>query len=443
VVSGAIVVDYEELHRLSRVWSAAAVEVGRLGARVAELAASPAVIAGAVLDPIGSVRAAAAITGATFGRHGLAALSGLLAADAIRLDAAVAREQLVDDLPVGQLAAFTGFALTLPPRLAATPLGVMSTLREGRHRSAVLADAATGYLAPFTEPLLAALTPSFESRADLLLRRPTRVDPVLGLPIGEVAHLERQGPGAVAVTDRRPPWAGTAPASLADAMGRVADLEAQPAAELAIQEITCADGVRRYVVELPGIRDIASRQQPQDLLGAVTAMAGGPTTYARCVREALDAAEVPVGAQVMLVGHSDGGIVAMELAADPAFNGSRVEVTHVIAAGAPISGKQVAPLRRASTRVLSVENVNDVVTHLDGVDGSAIRQSPRRLVYQYSSDEHSVGINHAAQEYAEHMQLLATSPNPAMREFQASAQPYLWSEPGATSTIVFTLADRS
>jgi hypothetical protein len=91
--------------------------------------------------------------------------------------------------------------------------------------------------------------------------------------------------------------------------------------------------------------------------------------------------------------------------------------------------------------VLSVENVNDVVTHLDGLDSMAVTQSPYRLTYQYSDDEHGAGRNHAATGYAGHMHLLATSPNPLMREFQTSVQPYLWSAPGATSTAVFTLTD--
>jgi hypothetical protein len=57
---------------------------------------------------------------------------------------------------------------------------------------------------------------------------------------------------------------------------------------------------------------------------------------------ALEAAGVPAGAEVMIIGHSFGAYTAMDLAADPTFNAARgaepdayhVEITHVIAAGA-------------------------------------------------------------------------------------------------------------
>ena len=57
---------------------------------------------------------------------------------------------------------------------------------------------------------------------------------------------------------------------------------------------------------------------------------------------ALEAAGVPAGAEVMIVGHSFGAYTAMDLAADPDFNaahggdasGYHVQVTHVVAAGA-------------------------------------------------------------------------------------------------------------
>jgi hypothetical protein len=439
-VSGAITVDYEELHRMSRVWAAAAVEFGRLSSAVCAIVESPAIVAGALLDPVGAMRADAAILRAALGSRGLAVLAATVATDALRLGSVVAREQVVDDLPTSQVEALAGFAMQAPWRLALRPRSALSTASDGRHEASDLVGAAIGYLAPFTEPVIAATAPPLEARVDILRRRPARVDTVFGLPIRAVGGLEREGPGAVAVSAWRPAWSGSAPASLAEAMSRVSDLERQATAELAIEAITGADGVRRYVVELPGIRDIASRRQPQDLIGAAVAMVGGDTTYARCVREALDAAQVPAGAEVMLVGHSDGGIVAMELAGDPSFNGSRVEVTHVVAAGSPISGKTVAAGRR--TRVLSVENVNDVVTHLDALDSGRQPSSRGRLTYQYSDDSHDPGANHSSTGYAQQMELLATSPNPLMHDFQTSVQPYLWSQPGDTTTSVFTLTDR-
>ncbi len=121
---------------------------------------------------------------------------------------------------------------------------------------------------------------------------------------------------------------------------------------------------------------------PEDLLGSGAALVRTTTNYTTCVREAIDAALVPRGAQVLLVGHSEGGIVAMDLAGDPAFNGGRVRVNQVVAAGSPISSKPVAA--GSGTRVLSIENVNDIVTHLDAADPPATRQSLQRLTYRFA-----------------------------------------------------------
>lgn len=64
--------------------------------------------------------------------------------------------------------------------------------------------------------------------------------------------------------------------------------------------------------------------------------------YSVVTIEALEAAGVPPGAEVMILGHSFGAYTAMDLAADPTVNsahgaipqGYHVEITHVIAAGA-------------------------------------------------------------------------------------------------------------
>jgi hypothetical protein len=78
---------------------------------------------------------------------------------------------------------------------------------------------------------------------------------------------------------------------------------------------------------------------------AYEAALGDDTTvneYSVATIGALEAAGVPSGAKVMLIGHSFGAYTAIDLAADPSFNsaygehpsGYHVEVTHAIAAGA-------------------------------------------------------------------------------------------------------------
>jgi pimeloyl-ACP methyl ester carboxylesterase len=204
-----------------------------------------------------------------------------------------------------------------------------------------------------------------------------------------------------------------------------------------VQRIVGHDGVARYVVALSGMRNLASTKDPEDLIGATAAMVDARTNYVTCVREALDTELVPVGAQVLLVGHSQGGIVAMDLAGDPAFNGARVRVAQVIAAGSPISSKEVAP--GSGTRVLSIENVNDIVTHLDAADPPMSHQSVDRLVYRFALDEHDVVANHDVRLYSREAAALADSPNPLMIDVQTDVQPFF---EGSVTTTVFTLHDQ-
>jgi pimeloyl-ACP methyl ester carboxylesterase len=63
---------------------------------------------------------------------------------------------------------------------------------------------------------------------------------------------------------------------------------------------------------------------------------------------------------VLLVGHSQGGILAAALASDRAF-GARHRVTHVVTTGAPVGLFPVG----GHVRVLAVEHTDDPVPRLD------------------------------------------------------------------------------
>lgn len=428
-MSGRVVVDYEELHRLARVWEAAGKTVAGQAISVASLAAEPCIAANAVFDPLGAARAEMSILAAAAIPHGLAAMSVKFVADSAALEAVVLKEELVDDFPVQELAAFDSWLVAAAVRLPFDPGGVW---RDGAARLSALADAGIGYVSPFLEPALRVLAPSARFRSDVAAGRALRVDPVLGLPLSLIGAVAPEGAGYAVASPLRPPWSDTAIGSLGSAMRRVSDLEHTSTADLAVERVAGADGTTRWVIELPGMRHMGVSADPEDLSGSIAAMVTPATAYTRSVVKAIDAAGVPRGAPVLLVGHSEGGIVAMDLAGDSSFNGERVRVTHVVVAGSPISSKQVT----AATKVLSVENVNDVVTHLDAVD--ATPETPQRLTYQFSADAHDVVRTHDAARYAQRIEELDGSPNPLWRGFAAEVAPYLR---GATSTIVFNLAD--
>ena len=107
-------------------------------------------------------------------------------------------------------------------------------------------------------------------------------------------------------------------------------------------------GPSQYKVVLPGVTDLShpdlgfsdANATPRDLdqaaLGAFGRTALGfdssLNTYARQVNDALIRAGVPSGSDLVLIGHSFGAEVALELASDESFAG-RYHVTHVLAVG--------------------------------------------------------------------------------------------------------------
>ncbi|HET9020328.1 MAG TPA: hypothetical protein VFN34_00465 [Ornithinibacter sp.] len=126
-------------------------------------------------------------------------------------------------------------------------------------------------------------------------------------------------------------------------------------------------GGSAWVVVVPGTQEWAPRAGPNpfDLTTDVRAMAGEPTVAAAGVLAALEAARARSARSshedpVLLVGHSQGGILAAALASDAGFR-ARHHVTHVVTSGSPVALFPVP----ASVRVLSVEHTDDPVPRLD------------------------------------------------------------------------------
>ncbi len=125
--------------------------------------------------------------------------------------------------------------------------------------------------------------------------------------------------------------------------------------------------------------DTNSVDSPRDMYYAQMSEGGssngsqtGANAYAFAVKEAMRAAGVPPGADVMLVGHSFGAYTALELASDPTFNDAmghnnggpyHVNVTHVMGAGAN-AGFRLDDLP-SGTRALLLNNEADAAVALE------------------------------------------------------------------------------
>lgn len=184
--------------------------------------------------------------------------------------------------------------------------------------------------------------------------------------VGLVIDAIQVGRGSASVADRGLDLACDTPGpprTVTDLFTALRRRDAGEGGEIDVRFLDSADGRRRVIVDIPGTKswapfsgDAASLQSDLDEID------GAASVYEDGVLEAMRRAGVTPTDQVMLVGHSLGGMVAATAARDAVRSG-RFAITHVVTAGAPI-GRYAAHIPR-SVQVLALENTDDIVPHLD------------------------------------------------------------------------------
>lgn len=134
--------------------------------------------------------------------------------------------------------------------------------------------------------------------------------------------------------------------------------------QIRIQTVQAANGSQGYIVHAPPTGGEAITNP--DAWGAqgnsagwgsnLRSMAGQDSAAMADIEAAMEAAGVPPGADVMFVGHSQGGLTAAQLAADPSFNNTSGDsgtynITHSLSVGSPV--ETVVPAQ-SSTQTVNV-----------------------------------------------------------------------------------------
>lgn len=132
--------------------------------------------------------------------------------------------------------------------------------------------------------------------------------------------------------------------------------------DIRILKVAQADGTYAYIVNIPGTETwgVDGSGQARDLTSNLRLMAGQSTSASQDVILAMQKAGIPADAPVMLTGHSQGGMIAAQLASDPSFN-SHFNVTNVMTVGSPIDINSIDP----SINVLAAQHQHDIVPRLD------------------------------------------------------------------------------
>ncbi len=207
--------------------------------------------------------------------------------------------------------------------------------------------------------------------------------------------------------------------------------------EISVSFVTGSDGRRRAIVDLPGTKSWNPAPGP-DVTSVGTdilAIAGRSTSYERGVFAALADAGVGPDTEVMLVGHSEGGIVAVNAARDAAAAG-RFRVTHVVTAGSPVG--DLAGRLPANVQLLALENTADVVPALDNAPNPDLRN----VVTVRSREQHGgISANHdLEQSYLPEAVDAQTAGNGSIDAFLSGAHGFLSSATMTTHAYQITRA---
>jgi hypothetical protein len=255
-----------------------------------------------------------------------------------------------------------------------------------------------------------------------------------GAALGAIATTETLGIIEANSFDDGEPWAGDPhkapgePPQLSDLSSVVnepnlAGRDGQ--GQIRITTIDTPEGPR-VIVAVPGtekpLGDPIAGGNPMDATGNLVTAGGGRSTMTQAVELAMAKANIPPGAQVMLVGHSQGGMTVADLASDPGFV-SRYHVTNAVTFGSPIDSDHIDP----RVNVLELQHQDDLIPRLDTGDsrmlgpivvpGNPSQSGPRHstVTMPDPSSTLNFGGNHDGGAYAHSVKV---SQDPALLAYQ-------------------------
>ena len=265
-----------------------------------------------------------------------------------------------------------------------------------------------------------------------------------GLPIGDVpaaSHLVgmfypdgRPMVTSIGVDEHGP--MKTAPTGFGDLVNgldyRNSKAHAGEPDEIDVRAIKHPDGTTSYIVDIPGTKvwDAPGSVNPalNDLGTNVHVLGADITTREHAIADALHRAGANATDPVMLVGHSQGGMVAAQAAHDTTSGAFGFNVTHVMTAGSPIAYSDVP----GNIQVLAMENSHDIVPHLDAADNP---DRPNVTTVTFDTQFGNVGDNHSTQKaYLPAAQTLDTSTDPSVAAYRNSAGAFLTTDATGTTT---------
>lgn len=220
------------------------------------------------------------------------------------------------------------------------------------------------------------------------------------------------------------------------------DADGNQSASVRIVKVEQPDGSFAYIVNVPGTEiDTANgNKNPLDYTSNIRLVSGQSSAASQAVAEAMAKAGIPPDAPVMLVGHSQDGMIAQELATDESFT-QKYNVTNVLTAGSPTQPYAIDP----GINYLAIAHPHDVVPMFDGQGllntGMVYHQPPNvNIVYTDNpsfngSPGEFVGAMHDQNTYR--ADLMQTGKYPGVADFENSdsTQRFITDDPSKVSAV--------
>ncbi len=212
---------------------------------------------------------------------------------------------------------------------------------------------------------------------------------------------------------------------VAGLLGLVPSNDGEDAGTITVTTSTAADGSSHVIVGLPGTEGAAANQaaggtSPFGINGLAEATTLGSQHVTAGVLDALEEAGVPPGSAVTLVGFSQGGVHAVNVATDQRFS-KKYRLGMVVTAGSPVA-QQAAKLP-SETKTLHLEHRDDPVP---GFDGKANPHSINRITVELTGygtkaeDGALFGRGHNFANYRDRIGALEAADPAALRQHRAA-----------------------
>lgn len=249
--------------------------------------------------------------------------------------------------------------------------------------------------------------------------------------LGLSAGMLHSGPIRWESSGKSATWTVTDPPTVSWWVNRNAAASGTGRGNIEVLRVRRPNGTVGWAITVPGTQLARSGEtvNPLDESGVAEAMLNNDEYFVRQLPERLREAGARTGDEILLNGHSQGGLHAIALAAHPALT-KEFRVRTIITAGSPVAGRSVPD----ETTALNLEHVSDPVPQLDGAGNANTRNQVTVTFHAGIGSPNRTMDAHALENYVQQARRLELAEDAALQEITAEVKAFV--PAGSTLTAI-------